>query len=432
MQKFFDLYPEFTFQNNTKNLNTLGSFAGNFPIRYNSQDSQRELLRKIIFYDAEEAIIREGASVEVYKTNKANGENAQVSYARPIDAWIISSKNVSIAARSQEDFDKLNLERYNFAKLIGVEWFKHISTLSRDLIEDLKNDLDGFTFVGEYVGNKEYQHLVKYNETTILFFAYVDNNSPYSFMSPLKAFSLFEKYHLNRVKVEYIGNMRTLDELYRNLGNLYNKISSEALIDEGEGSVIYLLKNQTPDSSVLHAANSTIFGNQPSNFTEEELSQAILSQIALSASKMKTLEYRIFRKLREKIKNMVSEKRKVSAQSSLHKFINETQDLAREIELPKPLDYYFKIAEVAFAFVEKQKSSGKKFKEGYIDFLDMIIDRVNAGKNPEIRDEEINTDQFIADLNPLIVNIVTPPFVLDKSEKDAICEALKPTKIEKT
>ncbi|CAG9316056.1 unnamed protein product [Blepharisma stoltei] len=450
MQKIFELYPEFTFQCNTKDLNTIGSFAGNYPLIY-SQDPQRELMRKLIFYDVEETIIRKGLSVDVYRTTQANGESAQISYSRQLDAWIISSKNVSIAARREEDLYQLHEEKYienkymfesyeekyieskyMFAKLIGFKWFDYVNSLNRNLVENLKNDLDGFTFIGEYVGNQKYQHLVKYNENTILFFAYVDNNSPHSFMPPLKAFSLFKKYNLNRVEVEYIGNMRTLEELYRNLGDLYNKISSEALT-EGEGSVIYLLENQNPDNPILYAANTTIFGNQPENFTEQELSQAILSQFALSAIKIKTLEYKIFRMLREKIKKVISDRgmRIPSSKVRLKKFMHKTQDFSRYIEPPKPLDYYFKIAEVAFASIS-QYPSESRFNEGFIYFLDTIILRINSAKPSEICDKEINSEKCIEELNPLIVTIVTPPFILDKSEKNAICDALKSTKIEKT
>jgi hypothetical protein len=43
----------------------------------------------------------EMAYVEVYKLNKANGENAQVSYFGPANAWIFSSKNVTIPLHSK-------------------------------------------------------------------------------------------------------------------------------------------------------------------------------------------------------------------------------------------------------------------------------------------------------------------------------------------
>jgi hypothetical protein len=41
--------------------------------------------------------------VEVIKTLKANGENAQISYNPDVKAWVISSKNIGLVARKRED-----------------------------------------------------------------------------------------------------------------------------------------------------------------------------------------------------------------------------------------------------------------------------------------------------------------------------------------
>jgi len=38
--------------------------------------------------------------------NKANGENAQVSYFKPTDEWVVSSKNVAILVKTVEDVKK--------------------------------------------------------------------------------------------------------------------------------------------------------------------------------------------------------------------------------------------------------------------------------------------------------------------------------------
>lgn len=45
----------------------------------------------------------DGKRVELVKTEKVNGENAQVSYNYEYDAWVICSKNVSLLASSLQD-----------------------------------------------------------------------------------------------------------------------------------------------------------------------------------------------------------------------------------------------------------------------------------------------------------------------------------------
>lgn len=64
--------------------------------------SDDKLLRNVILVPVEESF-RRGEKVILLKTNKANGENAQVSYNHLLKAWIIASKNVAIALRNYQD-----------------------------------------------------------------------------------------------------------------------------------------------------------------------------------------------------------------------------------------------------------------------------------------------------------------------------------------
>lgn len=57
------------------------------------------------------------------------------------------------------------------------------------------------TFVGEYIGNVECQHLVKYPRESIIFYAIVDNNSPKICILPEDAYKIFKKYGFDAVKV---------------------------------------------------------------------------------------------------------------------------------------------------------------------------------------------------------------------------------------
>lgn len=94
------------------------------------------------------------AKVHVFRLNKANGENAQVSYFPPTDSWVISSKNVSILVREPQEIKLYQGERYDFASLIARTWFELIGGKKKDEIEELKRDLTGRTLVGEYCGNQ--------------------------------------------------------------------------------------------------------------------------------------------------------------------------------------------------------------------------------------------------------------------------------------
>ena len=104
----------------------------------------------------------EGHKIEVLKTLKANGENVQVSWCKRIQAWCVCSKNVGLLAQTRQQIDsaKYDLPRYAFAKEMAHVWFDKLDSIAKDggeeAIERLKEDFDGRTYVGEYIGSQEH------------------------------------------------------------------------------------------------------------------------------------------------------------------------------------------------------------------------------------------------------------------------------------
>lgn len=82
------------------NLNSISELTS-FGIKNGAEHKE---LYRIIFGDAQQAIEEKG-TVTIYKLVKANGENAQVSYFPELDAWVVSSKNVAIMARTLADIE---------------------------------------------------------------------------------------------------------------------------------------------------------------------------------------------------------------------------------------------------------------------------------------------------------------------------------------
>ena len=65
-------------------------------------------------------------------------------------------------AKNKQDADnqKYDNSRYSFAREMAHVWFDKLEAISQergaDAIQELKNDMDGKTFVGEYVGSQEH------------------------------------------------------------------------------------------------------------------------------------------------------------------------------------------------------------------------------------------------------------------------------------
>ena len=92
----------------------------------------------------------------------------------------------------------------------------------------------------------------------------------------------------------------------------------------------------------------------------------------LSLSKLKTLEYRIYRKLREKLRIFIS-KKSMHMDESLRKFNQEVKDLCQNCAPAKPLSYYSRIAEVAFDFADFYPDQNYLIHEEYITFISIVI-----------------------------------------------------------
>jgi hypothetical protein len=139
--------------------------------------------------------ILEGHKVEVIKTLKANGENVQVSWNAEVEAWVICSKNVGLLAQFRDDIDRYNSDRFVFAKEMAHVWFDIIEDIeaeSKQLLEQLKKDMTGNTLIGEYIGSRQHQHLVKYSRVTIIFYAIVTHTSNDICWPVEKSFAFFD------------------------------------------------------------------------------------------------------------------------------------------------------------------------------------------------------------------------------------------------
>eukprot|EP01022_Parablepharisma_sp_SALTPOND_P030325 TRINITY_DN75_c0_g3_i1.p2 TRINITY_DN75_c0_g3~~TRINITY_DN75_c0_g3_i1.p2 ORF type:complete len:593 (-),score=97.08 TRINITY_DN75_c0_g3_i1:6164-7942(-) len=219
----------------------------------------------------------EGNEIEVFATRKANGENAQVAYIPLLDLWCIGSKNVSLCARSSEDLMYYTADsRYSFAREIAAVWFKMVQALKiQGKLEAFKAEAANRTLVGEYVGNYDHQHLVKYEKETILFYAVVDNAGITNCIGPAAAMALFDKYGLDHVSCESVGVYQTMEALLEGIKKTYISICLESLDNEEEGLALYIATKGLPEDYTI------------------------------SLCKVKTLEYRIYRKIRETVKNQI-------------------------------------------------------------------------------------------------------------------------------
>jgi hypothetical protein len=110
-------------------------------------------------------------------------------------------------------------------------------------------------------------------------------------------------------------------------------------IEEGEeGSVVYFAATSGPTDAL--AENTFLDGTATRGI---DVARATADQQVLTLSKLKTLEYRIYRKLREKLKTHASLTHEGRSSRKFADFKKEVQQLAEGYSTPYHLSYYFTV-----------------------------------------------------------------------------------------
>lgn len=325
-----------------------------------------QLSHSLIFNPVIEAM-NSGKTVKIYQTEKANGENVQVSYIQSIKKWIISSKNCSIIVSSIEEIDNYQGLRNNFAKFIAKTWFRKLENMNHT--EKLKDWLNCRTIVGEYIGNKEFEHIVKYSEETIKFYAVVENNSGLSCLPVTEAFFWFRYFGIETVNIKKIGNFNKPHQMFEELFRVFQEISVEDIESGGEGSVLYFVQCNANDN-FSNLEDGIFLGNQLPE-AETVIEHICRSQATIALGKIKTLEYRLFRKIREKLKKLTLEQN--SLEKLKNSFESECQQLCQGFnmldKLPFFLQQFEKIGKVRLEVLKNPEYSRIKQSENLNSFI---------------------------------------------------------------
>jgi hypothetical protein len=339
-----------------------------------------------------------GRSVYVYLSEKANGENIQISYDINFKTWIIGSKNVTILCRELEDIlwyrkNAQNVNKYSFSIEFAEIWFKilHEKIISKNLLEEFIKDIEGYTLIGESVGDFKHQHIKFYSERDIIFYSMVKNSDSEDTGPCLSITScsavLNLKYHLSFVQYTRSELIHSMDDFTCYMNSLYKSILLKDVEESGEGAVTYI----------------TVLDNQ----NNEEV---------VSLAKLKTFDYRFLRKLREKLKQY---KGKQSIEFIMQKIESECKQILGEEGDDIDLTSYLKFADFVLNKVKLSSSIKKdEFSNYYASFINEMknLYKNNGNKlnkiilkdkysntqtdDKQLSEKTLNTDNSILNLIP--------------------------------
>lgn len=193
--------------------------------------------------------LMEGAQVEVQQSLKTNGDSASVSWSPQADAWVISSQNVSLLARSEADVRELYPEqsRYFLSRKIALCWLRQVRSieqLGQARLEALKEELATSVFVGDYLGNPELQSIVKYPRETICFHSVVDKDrtAQTTVYCSAKSKTILKRHFLDVAPSTVLGVFTEYDTLCDALAKLHRQVSNAPIALSEEGTVLTFVK----------------------------------------------------------------------------------------------------------------------------------------------------------------------------------------------
>ena len=166
-----------------------------------------------------------------------------------------------------------------------------------------------------------------------------------------RAWKLFDKWNLDKVAITTLGQYDDYEKLCDNLCRVFKDVAKSEIAQEEEGNVLYFIKRdkQDPEQSEV-----------------------------LSLCKLKTLEYRLFRKMREKLRNFYArqdgDRSDERMKGVTQKFTQEAKELSNEHELPRSLKYYIELFKTAFVFLKQDKYHVDLLNEQYVTFSEKLIE----------------------------------------------------------
>ena len=344
-------------------------------------------IQKIIFENIETLPSDSFKNVAIYKIYKENGEHCQIGYIKTIDCWLIASKNVTILVRCAKDLEFYIKERHYWPKIIAETWFHYLDTLPLEKLNELKMTINGFTLLGEHCGNPKHTHIIEYKKIDIIFYAIVENNNPRIIcQDPLKAFALFKTFGLNTSRIEVFKDFCDLDGFINKIDDLLREIERSGVEKEGEGAVVY----------ISH---------------KEEV---------ISMCKMKTIEYLIFRDLREHLKKQVTK-------PNIQRILKYNEGVRTSMEgkiMEKSKEFYLELGKTAFDYIHENKTS---FKEVYYNFVD-LLKKCLAQTTENFKDsKKTESNKKISNFQ---IIIISPPLFFGLDTNEILIKNLKIDKIQ--
>ena len=221
---------------------------------------------------------KKGKDKDDKKENEENEEEDEKEESKDNENKInIINENEKKEENKQDKNNPIS-NRYSYVIDFAETWFNLLQEriIDKNLLDQFKAELGDYTLIGESVGDKKHEHILVYKNRDIIFYGIVNNKKLLTECClPLsQSFELFKKYNLTYTEIQPSEKYNSLTDLFSYINTQFDVIFDKSLQESGEGNVVYF--------------SCEIDGNESIQ----------------NLGKLKTFEYRFFRKIREKCKGV--------------------------------------------------------------------------------------------------------------------------------
>lgn len=189
-------------------------------------------------------VVPKSRKLELVGYTKTNGDCFMVSYVEFDDddeedgMFLIGTRNMSLLARDIAHL-QTNKDKYTTQVRMGTLFFNQLAKLDRKELEELKRDLNGNTWIAEYLSQ---DNLVHYDEARLVFHSVVHNSSGNIKADTAK---IFQRYGLHTVPCQSFGTFILEEsELEAKIEEVRKNCLLQPLSQTQEGLVLQFIDKQ--------------------------------------------------------------------------------------------------------------------------------------------------------------------------------------------
>ena len=195
-------------------------------------------------------------TAEIISIKKSDGLEIWITYRQGL-GWIFRSDTKCRIFRDMNDAKPMFVpknESPDHTHAAATIWFEIIRNLNKHLLEELCEELEHTTLIGEFTGSSDKRNIIRYTNAEIFFYAMVPNAKPGVIAPPSTFFSFCEKYGLDYADFDTIGDIHSDAKLRTELEKVRQGVQTAKMVEAESGAYVFVVLTKGKLQKVHHVS----------------------------------------------------------------------------------------------------------------------------------------------------------------------------------